>query len=155
MPPHKCKLITDPTEFSITNAINDSLVEQLHAVQRSLGMTMQSSSSERAMFLVQCINYDIYCELADRAKIPIDKRTWPADADVYRDDDDVTSNSSSLDETLPSQAKEHMNSHHREFVSSALGSESSDDSSDDVLDEDDDNDDGEDDDDDDDEDGSD
>jgi len=82
--PHKCKLITDPREFAFMRELNDSLVEQLHSAQRALGMTMQSTSSERAMFLVQLINYDIYCKLAYDAKI---SRSWPEDAPVYSDDD--------------------------------------------------------------------
>ena len=66
--------------------LNDSIVEQLHRAQRALGMTMQSTSSERAMFLVQLINYDIYCKQANDAKF---SRVWPEDAPVYTDDDDV------------------------------------------------------------------
>jgi len=75
--PHKCKLITNPREFSSMRELNDSIVEQLHSAQRALGMTMQSTSSERAMFLVQLINYDIYCKLANDAKF---SRVWPEDA---------------------------------------------------------------------------
>jgi hypothetical protein len=99
--PHKCRLVTDSREFSFMRGKNDSFVEQLHSAQRSLGMTMQSSSSERAMFLVQLINYDIYCELADRAKIPIEKRCWPADAPVYTDEDDLTVASAAAEVTEP------------------------------------------------------
>ncbi len=73
-----------PTGVCVQRELNDSLVEQLHSAQRALGMTMQSTSSERAMFLVQLINYDIYCKLAYDAKI---SRSWPEDAPVYSDDD--------------------------------------------------------------------
>ena len=53
------------------------------------------------MFLVQLINYDIYCELADRAKIPTEKRCWPADAPVYTDEDDLTVASAAAEVTEP------------------------------------------------------
>lgn len=75
--PHKCKLITDPREFSVTRGLNDSFTEQLHALQRMLGMTMASTSEARATFLIQLINYDIYCARANEAKISMEDRSWP------------------------------------------------------------------------------
>jgi len=98
--PHKCKLITDPREFSYMQGLNDSIVEQLHSAQRSLGMTMQSTSSERAMFLVQLINYDIYCKLARDAKF---SRAWPVDAPVYTDEDDAAEAVSSQAAATPDE----------------------------------------------------
>jgi aspartyl-tRNA synthetase len=72
--------------------LNDSIVEQLHSAQRALGMAMQSTTSSRAMFLIQLINYGIYCKLAREAKF---LRVWPVDAPVYSDDDDVAEAESS------------------------------------------------------------
>ncbi len=139
--PHKCRLVTDSREFSFMRGKNDSFVEQLHSAQRSLGMTMQSSSSVRAMFLVQLINYDIYCELADRAKIPIEKRCWPADAPVYLDDDDLTVAPAAAQATEPffgidGEAGESENDENEASDSSSNGGEidvSDDDGDDDDL----------------------
>lgn len=57
--------------------INDSLVEQFHAMQRSLSLTMQSSSQARSMFLLQLLQHEIFCEQADRGFVPPDQRCWP------------------------------------------------------------------------------
>ena len=57
---------------------NDSFVEQLHAVQRALGLTMMNTGQARGMFLMQLLNHFHYLELADKAKIPEDRRSWPA-----------------------------------------------------------------------------
>ena len=61
-------------------AKNDSFVEQLHAVQRALGLTMINTGQVRGMFLLQLLNFELYLKLADSAKIPESDRCWP-DAD--------------------------------------------------------------------------
>jgi hypothetical protein len=78
--PHKCKEVTNTKEFSIMRAKNDSFVEQLHAVQRALGLTMINTGQVRGMFLLQLLNFELYLKLADSAKIPESDRRWP-DAD--------------------------------------------------------------------------
>jgi len=75
--PHKCALVTKAEEFPIMQGKNDSLVEQLHRYQRSLGLTMLNMSQDRATFLLQLLNYHMFCELADRAGIPKEQRAWP------------------------------------------------------------------------------
>jgi hypothetical protein len=83
--PHKCQAITKPSEFSVMRGVNDSFVEQLHAIQRALALTMQSTSRPRAMFLLQLLQYEIFCGHADRASVPEHKRTWPDPATVPLD----------------------------------------------------------------------
>ena len=62
--PHKCK----------------EVVEQLHAVQRALGLTMINTGQVPGMFLLQLLNFELYLKVADSAKIPESDRCWP-DAD--------------------------------------------------------------------------
>ena len=83
--PHKCQAITKPSEFSVMRGVNDSFVEQIHAIQRALALTMQSTSRPRAMFLLQLLQYEIFCDHVDRASVPEHKRTWPDPATVPLD----------------------------------------------------------------------
>lgn len=92
---HKCGAVTSPSEFSIMAKRNDSFVEQLHATQRFLGMTMQSTSLPRAMFLVQLVNDDVYHSAADKACVPSSRRSWPDAASVDFDSDSEDEASSS------------------------------------------------------------
>ncbi len=125
--PHKCRLITDPREFSYMRDKNDSLVEQLHSAQRALGMTMQSSSSKRAMFLVQLINYDIYCKVANDAKISEEKRSWPADAPVYADEDFTATSAAAetMDVSLEASVALENSLHVRGGVKASAGNDAS------------------------------
>lgn len=86
---HKCALVTSPDEFATMDGKNDSFVEQLHAVQRFLGLTMQSTSLPRAMFLCQLVNDDVYNLQADKACVPEERRRWPEDPSSVQFDSDT------------------------------------------------------------------
>ena len=62
--------------------INDSYVEQLHAVQRALDLTIQSTAKPKAMLLLQLLQHDTFFKKADKAGVPKEKRLWP-DAAPY------------------------------------------------------------------------
>jgi hypothetical protein len=79
--PHKCQRVTQGLEFSIMRGKNDSFVEQLHAVQRALGLTMINTGQVRAVFLLQLLNYHLYCDLAEKAGVPEENRCWPENTD--------------------------------------------------------------------------
>ena len=79
--PHKCQRVTQCREFSIMRNKNDSFVEQLHAVQRALGLTMINTGQFRAVFLLQLLHYHMYCDLADKADVPAENRGWPVITD--------------------------------------------------------------------------
>jgi hypothetical protein len=74
---HKCTQVTDPSEFRIMNGMNDSYVEQLHAIQRALSLTIESTSRPRSMFLLQLLQHAEFCRRADKAGVPMAKRDWP------------------------------------------------------------------------------
>jgi hypothetical protein len=63
---HKCLCVNSPSQFSALRRENTSFVEQLHAVQRYLGLSLMSTSMPRTVFLVQLVNDDIYRKEADR-----------------------------------------------------------------------------------------
>ena len=79
--PHKCQRVTQCREFAIMRNKNDSFVEQLHSVQRALGLTMINTGQVRAVFLLQLLHYHMYCDLADRAGVPEENRGWPENTD--------------------------------------------------------------------------
>ena len=54
--------------------INDSYVEQLHAVQRALGLTIQSTAKPKTMLLLQLLQHDTFVKKADKAGVPKEKR---------------------------------------------------------------------------------
>ena len=56
-------------------------MEQLHAVQRALGLTMINTGQVRAVFLLQLLNYHMYCDLAEKAGVPEENRCWPENTD--------------------------------------------------------------------------
>ena len=75
--PRKCALVTKADEFPIMRGKDDSFVEQLHRYQRSVGLTMLNMSQDHATFLLQLLNYHIFCELAECVRIPKEQRAWP------------------------------------------------------------------------------
>jgi len=101
---HKCGPVCSPSEFSEMNGKNDSFVEQLHAIQRFLGLTMQSTSMERAMFLIQLLNDDVYHKEADNCKLSPERRSWPDESTVEFAEDD--SDDESAEESAVAGAEE-------------------------------------------------
>jgi hypothetical protein len=79
---HKCRQVTQASEFRAMRGINDSYVEQLHAVQRALGLTIQSTAKPKAMLLLQLLQHDTFVKKADKAGVPKEKRLWPDAASV-------------------------------------------------------------------------
>ena len=79
---HKCRQVTQASEFRAMRGINDSYVEQQHAVQRALGLTIQSTARPKAMLLSQLLQHDTFVKKANKAGVPKEKRLWP-DAASY------------------------------------------------------------------------
>ena len=79
LPPHKCKLIYNPDDFSFMDGENLSLVEQWHAVVDALALTIQRMTLDHAMFSLLLLAHDRYDEICDNLGVPESRRSWPDD----------------------------------------------------------------------------
>ena len=79
IPPHTCKLIFNPDDFSYLDGVNLSLVEQWHSLVDGLSVSLQRMTLDHAMFFLLLLQYDRYSKLARRAGVPEKDMCWPDD----------------------------------------------------------------------------
>jgi hypothetical protein len=79
IPPHRCKLIYNPDDFSSMDGENLSLVEQWHAAVDALALTIQRMTLDHAMFVLLLLAHDRYDYICDKLGIPESRRRWPED----------------------------------------------------------------------------
>lgn len=73
---HTCHAIYDPSEYSMYDHVNTSMVEQWHAIMSTLTKCVKGSTLPHAMLLLQTLQDDHYLDRCTTMQYPESSRVW-------------------------------------------------------------------------------